>query len=29
MQDPVIVGVAVDYRDNHRLKENVHPEALN
>jgi hypothetical protein len=22
MQDPVIVGVPVDYRDNHRLMEN-------
>jgi hypothetical protein len=29
MQDPVTVGVLVDYRDNHRLMENVHPEALN
>jgi hypothetical protein len=29
MQDPVIVGVPVDYRDNHRLMENVRPEALN
>jgi acetolactate synthase I/II/III large subunit len=29
MQGPVIVGVPVDYRDNHRLMENVHPEALN
>ena len=26
---PVIVGVPVDYRDNHRLMENVHPDALN
>jgi len=26
---PVIVGVSVDYRDNHRLMENVHPDALN
>jgi acetolactate synthase I/II/III large subunit len=26
---PVIVGVPVDYRENHRLMENVHPEALN
>jgi hypothetical protein len=25
----VIVGVPVDYRDNHRLMEDVHPEALN
>jgi hypothetical protein len=29
MHDPVIVGVPVDYRDNHRVMENVHPEALN
>lgn len=29
MQGPVIVGVPVDYRDNHRLMENVHAEALN
>jgi acetolactate synthase I/II/III large subunit len=29
MQGPVIVGVPVDYRDNHRLMEIVHPEALN
>jgi acetolactate synthase I/II/III large subunit len=29
MQGPVIVGVPVDYRDNHGLMENVHPEALN
>jgi hypothetical protein len=29
MQGPVIVGVPVDYRDNHRLMENVRPEALN
>jgi hypothetical protein len=28
MQGPVIVGVTVDYRDNHRLMENVHPDAL-
>jgi acetolactate synthase I/II/III large subunit len=26
---PVIVGVPVDYRDNHRLMENVRPDALN
>jgi acetolactate synthase-1/2/3 large subunit len=26
---PVVVGVAVDYRDNHRLMEIVHPDALN
>jgi len=29
MQDPVIVGVPVDYRDIHHLMENVHPETLN
>jgi acetolactate synthase I/II/III large subunit len=29
MQGPVIVGVPVDYRDNHCLMENVHPDALN
>jgi acetolactate synthase-1/2/3 large subunit len=29
MQGPVIVGVPVDYRDNHRLMENAHPDALN
>jgi acetolactate synthase-1/2/3 large subunit len=29
MQGPVVVGVPVDYRDNHRLMEMVHPEALN
>jgi len=29
MPGPGIVGVPVDYRDNHRLMENVHPDALN
>ena len=29
MEGPVVVGVPVDYRDNHRLMEIVHPEALN
>jgi acetolactate synthase-1/2/3 large subunit len=29
MQGPIIVGVPVDCRDNHRLMEDVHPEALN
>lgn len=29
MQGPVIIGVPVDYRDNHRLMEDVHPDALN
>jgi len=28
MQGPVLVGVPVDYRDNHRLMEIVQPEAL-
>jgi acetolactate synthase-1/2/3 large subunit len=29
MQGPVIVGVPVDYRDNHQFMEMVHPGALN
>jgi acetolactate synthase I/II/III large subunit len=29
MQGPVLVGLPVDYRDNHRLMEIVHPETLN
>jgi acetolactate synthase-1/2/3 large subunit len=29
MQGPVLIGVPVDYRDNHQLMELVHPEALN
>ena len=29
LQGPVVVGVPVDYRDNHRLMEIVHPTALN
>ena len=29
MEGPVLVGVPVDYRDNHRLMKIVHPEALN
>jgi len=29
MQGPVVVGIPVDYRDNHRLMEMVHPNALN
>jgi acetolactate synthase I/II/III large subunit len=29
MEGPVLVGVPVDYRDNHRLMEIVHLEALN
>jgi acetolactate synthase I/II/III large subunit len=27
-QGPVVIGIPVDYRDNHRLMEIVHPEAL-
>jgi acetolactate synthase-1/2/3 large subunit len=29
MEGPVLVGVPVDYRDNHCLMEMVHPETLN
>ncbi len=29
MTGPVVVGIPVDYRDNHRLMEIVHPGALN
>ena len=29
MQGPVVVGIPVDYRDNHRLMEMVHPGVLN
>jgi len=29
MQGPVIVGVPVDYRDNHHFMEIVHPNTLN
>jgi hypothetical protein len=29
MAGPVMVGIPVDYRDNHRLMEIVHPSALN
>lgn len=28
MQGPVLIGVPVDYRDNHKLMEMVHPNAL-
>jgi acetolactate synthase I/II/III large subunit len=28
MQGPVLVGVPVDYRDNYKLMEMVHPDAL-
>jgi hypothetical protein len=29
MHGPVLVAVAVDYRDNHRLMDIVHPSVLN
>ena len=29
MEGPMLVGVPVDYRDNNRLMEMVHPEVLN
>jgi acetolactate synthase I/II/III large subunit len=29
MQGPVVVGIPVDYRDNHKLMEIVHPSGLN
>jgi acetolactate synthase-1/2/3 large subunit len=29
MAGPVVVAIPVDYRDNHRLMEMVHPSALN
>ena len=29
MEGPVVVGVPVDYRDNHRLMEIIHPTVLN
>jgi acetolactate synthase I/II/III large subunit len=29
MDGPVVVGIPVDYRDNHRLMEIVHPAVLN
>jgi acetolactate synthase-1/2/3 large subunit len=29
MEGPVLIGIAVDYRDNHRLMEIVHPNVLN
>jgi acetolactate synthase I/II/III large subunit len=29
LEGPVVVGIPVDYRDNHRLMEIVHPAALN
>jgi acetolactate synthase-1/2/3 large subunit len=28
MQGPVLVGILVDYRDNHRLMEIIHPNVL-
>jgi hypothetical protein len=29
MQGPVVVGIPVDYRDDHKLMEIVHPNVLN
>jgi acetolactate synthase-1/2/3 large subunit len=29
MEGPVVIGIPVDYRDNHRLMEMVHPSVLN
>src|SRR5262249_13256892 len=29
MQGPVVIGITVDYRDNHQLMEIVHPHVLN
>jgi acetolactate synthase-1/2/3 large subunit len=29
LEGPVVVGIPVDYRDNHRLMEIVHPTVLN
>jgi hypothetical protein len=29
MEGPVVIGIPVDYRDNHRLMEMVHPDVLN
>ena len=29
MQGPVVIGIPVDYRDNHRLLESLHPNVLN
>jgi acetolactate synthase-1/2/3 large subunit len=29
MDGPVVIGIPVDYRDNHRLMEIVHPNVLN
>jgi acetolactate synthase-1/2/3 large subunit len=29
MQGPVVIGIPVDYRDNHKLMEMVHPNVLN
>ena len=29
MAGPVVVGIPVDYRDNHQLMEIVHPQVLN
>ena len=29
MDGPVVVGIPVDYRDNHLLMDMVHPQVLN
>jgi acetolactate synthase-1/2/3 large subunit len=29
LEGPVVIGIPVDYRDNHRLMEMVHPGVLN
>jgi len=29
LQGPVVIGIPVDYRDNHQLMEMVHPHVLN
>jgi acetolactate synthase-1/2/3 large subunit len=29
MEGPVVIGIPVDYRDNHQLMEIVHPNVLN
>jgi acetolactate synthase I/II/III large subunit len=29
MEGPVVIGIPVDYRDNHRLMDIVHPHVLN
>ena len=29
LEGPVVIGIPVDYRDNHQLMEIVHPNVLN